>query len=119
MALIRGMAILTAAALLALPHGAHAGDDVWFYAAETGLALDWRQTQRIVERPDLYYETNPLLGSHPNMGAVNRYFATAMLGTAAIYKYGGEYARPALIGITVLEVAVLIHDRQIGLQVLF
>ncbi len=43
-------------------------------------AVDWAQTRYIVEHPE-YYELNPLLGRHPGIGEVNRYF----LASAAIH----------------------------------
>ena len=35
---------------------------------------DYRQTTQVVKNPDLYYETNAVLGKHPSQGAVDRYF---------------------------------------------
>lgn len=35
------------------------------------MALDWRQTQGIVEAPQRYTEQNQILGSHPSMLKLN------------------------------------------------
>lgn len=39
------------------------------------LAADQHQTQQIASQPGEYYETNPILGSHPTHARVNIYFA--------------------------------------------
>ena len=51
-------------------------DDKIRQALVTGLfMLDWRQTQHIVKNPEHYYEENLILGKHPSMREVNRYWA--------------------------------------------
>ena len=46
--------------------------------------IDWRQTRRIAEQPDKYYEMNPILGDHPSVGRVNTYFALSTVGNILI-----------------------------------
>lgn len=41
--------------------------------------VDWGQTLDIAARPDEYRELNPLIGTHPSRGDVNRYFAITAL----------------------------------------
>jgi len=41
--------------------------------------IDWGQTLDIADKPNEYYETNPILGKHPDRGEVNRYFASTMM----------------------------------------
>jgi len=36
--------------------------------------IDWGQTLDIADKPDQYYETNPILGEHPSKGDVNKWF---------------------------------------------
>jgi len=42
--------------------------------------VDWRQTLGITEKPDIYWEMNPILGEHPNRDTVNIYFLASGLG---------------------------------------
>lgn len=36
--------------------------------------IDWAQTRSIARNPDKFYEMNPILGRHPTVAQVNRYF---------------------------------------------
>jgi len=47
-------------------------------ATSTLNVIDWGQTLDIADRPDKYYETNPILGEHPSRAEVNKYFACLM-----------------------------------------
>ncbi|HEY5899720.1 MAG TPA: hypothetical protein VIV54_19295 [Burkholderiales bacterium] len=95
-------------------------DTVLLGGALATLAADWSQTRVIVGFPGLYYETNPVMGSHPSSGAVNRYFLAAVAGTAGLaYVLPVTYRRAFLGGIIVLESAVIVHNNKLGLQVRF
>ena len=48
------------------------------------LVADWGQTRWIAKNPSESLEKNPLLGSSPSLGRVNAYFATSIIGHAAI-----------------------------------
>ena len=86
----------------------------------TGLAVvDWAQTRRIARQP-VYYEMNPVLGSHPSVGQVDAYFAGAIVGHAAVsyllpagWRAGWQYV---WIGI---EAQKTYHNRSIGLRFAF
>jgi len=65
------------------------------------LAMDWSQTRTIAKNPDRYYETNPILGKHPNVGTVDLYFAACAVGHAGI-----AYLLPQSITVLNLEVPV-------------
>jgi hypothetical protein len=41
-------------------------------------AVDWAQTRQIAQNPE-YHETNPILGSHPSVGSVDLYMASALV----------------------------------------
>lgn len=43
--------------------------------------VDWGQTLEIADNPERWHERNPVLGSHPSRGEVNRWF----LGTAVLH----------------------------------
>ncbi len=81
------------------------------------LAADWRQTQQIVEKPQQYYETNYILGPHPTMGVVNRYFAASMVTTFLVSEYAPTgTAKTILRGLTLFEGGVIMHNWNIGLK---
>lgn len=83
-------AFVLALALLALP--AHARDwtdeeIAWGTAAAVAHVIDWGQTRYIARHPDQWCELNPVLGEHPSLGGVNRYFLAsgALMFAAAHY----------------------------------
>ena len=53
--------------------------------AEALLALDWRQTLTIARNPRTESEINRILGPHPSVVAVCRYFLLCMTGTALCF----------------------------------
>jgi hypothetical protein len=48
------------------------------------MAADWLQTRDISSNPDRFSETNNVLGPHPSLEEVDRYFATCLIGNAVI-----------------------------------
>ncbi|GIU69175.1 MAG: hypothetical protein KatS3mg002_0411 [Candidatus Woesearchaeota archaeon] len=48
-------------------------------------AIDYKQTSYISKHPDKFYETNPILGRHPDQQDVNLWFATSILSLWTIY----------------------------------
>jgi hypothetical protein len=57
-------------------------DKVFF----TLLAVDWLQTRDIAANPDRFYECNPILGEHPSLGEVDRYFITSVAINYTIHR---------------------------------
>ena len=53
--------------------------------AEALLALDWRQTLTIARNPRTESEINRILGPHPSVAEVCRYFLICMVGTALFF----------------------------------
>ena len=45
--------------------------------ANTLIVADWGQTRYIADSPD-FYETNPILGTDPTTGEVNKYFLSSL-----------------------------------------
>jgi hypothetical protein len=81
--------ILLVLLIFALSAPAHADEwsktDIGLQAAVTALmVVDWGQTLNAASQPDKYCEMNPILGKHPSRGSINTYFATAIIGHAAI-----------------------------------
>src|SRR5258708_2157689 len=46
--------------------------------------IDWNQSKKIQRNPDLYHETNPVLGNHPSQGQSNNYNGLTLLGHLAL-----------------------------------
>lgn len=68
--------------------------------------VDWGQTLEIADNPGQYHEHNPVLGSHPSRGEVNRWFAiTGLLHPVVSYALPDEvrpYWQYGTIGIEVI-----------------
>ena len=110
--------------LLLLAFPAHAEWDAterWLgTAAVTTLAFDWGQTRTTAKQPNLYYETNPILGRHPSTGQVDLYFVTCIIGTMLIADWLAPANRKLFLGtVTALEIVVIQRNRQIGIKVAF
>ena len=115
-----------AIALLAPFRTAQAADD-WsmeerttFAVSSVLLVADWAQTRQIARNADLFHETNPVLGTHPSMGRVNAYFATAL---ALNYVIGNSlptgWRRAWFVGVQSVEANVVRHNLSIGLNLSF
>ncbi len=46
---------------------------------ETLHFIDWGQTLNIADRPDKFYEINPILGKHPSRADVNLYMVSTTI----------------------------------------
>lgn len=87
----------------------------------TGLTvIDWAQTRYIAKHPYTFSETNGVLGDHPSVGKVNNYFATAIVGHAAVsymlppaWREGWQYV---WIGV---ESQKTYHNHSIGIRFSF
>lgn len=117
---------LTGAALAALVvSGPRAEDwsDTDRALAVTALALhvaDWSQTLRIIRPGSGLHEINPILGEHPERGAVNAYFVGTSLLMLALAHAMPEYRRGLLIGYVAVGGATVLRNRLVfGLRVGF
>ena len=111
--------------ILFLPSVCFAGDwttaDTVRQGVFTGLTvIDWAQTRYIAKHPVEFGETNGILGKEPSVGKVNNYFATAIIGHAAIsyilppaWREGWQYV---WIGI---EGQKTYHNYSIGIKLSF
>lgn len=82
--------------------------------------VDWAQTRFIADNPERFHETNLIIGRHPSIGRVDRYFATSMLiGAAVLDALPTEYRDYALRAGLVLEVLVVSNNARIGVGVKF
>ena len=101
-----------------LHHDPWTREDTYRHAGLTGLmVVDWQQTREIAEKPDQYWETNCILGKHPNTAKVDRYFVGA-----ALFNFGAAWFLPAeyrddwqwfCVGVSATLVG---HNYRIGLR---
>lgn len=64
-------------------------------------AIDYRQSVYIQEHPEHCYELNPLIGTHPSRGDVDRYFLATTAGVYLVDKLAPERYKNAVEGIYV------------------
>lgn len=89
-------------------------------ALATLTAADWAQTRNIARHPVRWHETNPLLGEHPSVGAVDRHFAlSAMLGAAALHALPSHYRDMALNAGLVIEATCVANNLRLGIGIKF
>jgi len=95
-------------------------DTAMLIAAESMLLADYNQTLQISRHPELYYERNRIMGTHPGRGTVNTYFIAAALITAGIAKaLPVKYRRMFLGGVIGVEAITVAGNKAIGLRVAF
>lgn len=91
-------------------------DTVWELADQGLMAVDWRQTQHIVEQPDKYFERNPILGRHPSMEKLNVYFAVWVpLHYGISCALPPDWRRAWQVGTALVEVPVILENHAGGL----
>jgi hypothetical protein len=82
--------------------------------------VDWAMTRYISDNPNNFSEMNPILGEHPTIGEVDRYFSTCILGTYLITKALPDRLRePFLLSGIVFEVMVVKHNYELGVKFKF
>jgi len=80
--------------------------------------IDWGQTLDIAENSQ-YTELNPLIGSNPSRGDVNRYFAVTAIGHYLISRYLGENRRLWQQTTMFIEFNVVARNASIGVNINF
>ena len=82
--------------------------------------LDWAQTRNIARNPNKWTESNVILGKHPSVLQVDRYFiATGVLHFAVAHYLPTEY-RKAFQYVTIgIEGGAVAHNFSIGVGVKF
>jgi hypothetical protein len=78
--------------------------------------MDWGQTLDIADHPDRWHENNPLLGSHPSRGRVNRHFVlTALLHPVVSYLLPRPYREVWQYSTIGLQVVVVGNNARLGI----
>lgn len=85
-------------------------------AFAAAYVIDWRQTIHIASNPDRWYETNPMLGEHPDAGRVNRHFAVGAILSYLILDALPSETRTVVLGAGfVVEAAYVNRNVQLGI----
>ena len=82
--------------------------------------VDWKQTRYIAKHPETYYERNPILGRHPNIGRVDTYFAsTLLLHSGVSYLLSQPYRRYWQCIWIVHEIHTVGNNWKMGIEITF
>ena len=80
--------------------------------------IDMMQTLEIVHHSDLYYETNPILGKHPQQHEVLTYFMIRGATHYHITKWLPKKFRPAWLTVTFLpQIPLIEHNHNLGIRI--
>lgn len=90
-----------------------------FVASQVLIVADWMQTRDIVRQPDIYWENNSVLGRHPSMGEVNKYFIASLVGNYYFTNYLDKNRMLWLQIHTVTRGATVANNARIGLTMRF
>jgi len=79
--------------------------------------MDYKQTKYISRHCDLYTELNPILGTCPDSGEVDRYFLLMGLAHYGISKWLSHKHRGTWQNVTVIvQVNVVVRNASIGMK---
>lgn len=81
--------------------------------------IDYGQTRHIAKNPHQFKELNPLIGTHPTLGQVNRHFliSSAIIFSAAHFL--PQYRSTILKTFIVIETVNTIRNYHIGIRMEF
>jgi len=95
-----------------------AEERAWGWAAGAMLVGDWLTTRNMTQRyNEGYYERNPVLGSHPTTAQVNRHFAIAVPVVFLVADNWQSQRKHWLMGVTIIEAAMVANNLSIGLRI--
>ena len=82
----------------------------------TAHSMDWLQTRYIANHPEVYYETNPVLGRRPTQEKVDVYFlSTALLHTWIADKLPQRYRKWFQYSTLAVEAGYVGHNLNLGI----
>ena len=80
--------------------------------------IDMLQTVEIVEHGDKWYETNPILGKHPQQHEVITYFMIRGATHYHITKWLPKKFRPVWLTVTFLpQIPLIEHNHNLGIRI--
>jgi len=87
-------------------------------AFQTVNFIDMMQTLEIVQHDDLYYETNPILGKHPQQHEVITYFMIRGSLHYQITKWLPEKFRMPWLTVTFFpQIPIIEHNHNLGIRI--
>jgi len=87
-------------------------------AFQTVNFIDMMQTLEIVQHDDLYYETNPILGKHPQQHEVLLYFMARGVLHYEVTKWLPEKFRITWLTVTFLpQIPLIEHNHNLGIRI--
>ncbi len=103
----------------AVCHGGWTRTDTALEVTAMGVtAIDEQQTEFIARHGDRFYEMNPLLGAHPNVGAVQGYFALALLHPVLACLLSPPLRRSLQIGTIAVEGITVLGNDKTGIRMI-
>jgi len=82
--------------------------------------MDWAQTRYAARHPAQFYEINPIIGKHPSVKEVDRYFIGSLAVKNTIFFILPEKYQPIwAMGMTTISVGLIAHNNSIGIQMKF
>ena len=82
--------------------------------------IDYGQTRTIALNPDRWHEQNSVLGLHPSISQVNRYFLLTGIAHVAVAHFLPDTWRRDFQNITIgIEAGATLHNYQINIQATF
>lgn len=92
------------------------GQKTGYVAAVIAQQIDWAQTRSAMRQPDKYKEMNPLLGSHPSTGSVDRFGLSVGLAISILPWICDECRRAMPIVGSIFVVNVSRHHFLVGVR---
>jgi len=90
----------------------------WESAYMVTHIIDWGQTLEIAENPN-FTEVNPILGSNPNRGDVNRYFLLTGIGHYLMSSYLDEWRETWQKTTFFIQFSVVANNAMLGVKITF
>jgi hypothetical protein len=94
-------------------------DTYWQLGVLVTQIIDWGQTREIATNPN-YYETNKILGEHPTLQEVDRYFIACIAGNYLISKaLPNNWRRKWQIGSMLFQTYYINNNYELGIKTNF
>jgi hypothetical protein len=89
-------------------------------AYQTLAVVDWAETRTIAANPNMWHEHNPIIGLHPSLSSVNKYFVfTGMAHAVIAYILSPTYRKVFETSTITLEVGAVGNNMTLGIGMKF
>ena len=93
-------------------------EKVVFVANTVLTTMDWSQT-RYLSRNPVYYETNPILGTHPSTQKIDMFFIGQLIGQYYLFDYLNENRLGFMVGVTLGRLEVVNRNIRLDIKMRF